>query len=99
MLSKIKPVPRMLIIVALVGTLGYALNEGLNRFGPKKETPEVTAPEVTAPEAPEIDTATPAPSALEKANTATAAAVEAAPSRELDASESRGMRFLLKEGK
>ena len=94
MLSKIKPVPRMLIIVALVGTLGYALNEGLNRFGPKKETPEVTAPE-----APEIDTATPAPSALEKANTATAVAVEAAPSRELDASESRGMRFLLKEGK
>ena len=94
MLSKIKPVPRMLIIVALVGTLGYALNEGLNRFGPKKETPEVTAPE-----APENDTATPAPSALEKANTATAAAVEAAPSRELDASESRGMRFLLKEGK
>lgn len=94
MLSKIKPVPRMLIIVALVGTLGYALNEGLNRFGPKKETPEVTAPE-----APEIDTTSPAPSELEKANAATAAAVEATPSRELDASESRGMRFLLKEGK
>lgn len=92
MLSKIKPVPRIIIIAVFVGALGVALNEGLNRFGPKTEDTGVTIENIQLG----------GEYALEKANEATSKAVPVAPTietRELDASESRGMEFLLKEGK
>lgn len=96
-LSKIKPVPRLIIIAATVGALGYGLNAGLNAYN--AANPPAVKEEVIVQEAPEVQE-TP----LEKASAAVKKAINAPvqveePVRELDATETRGMQFLLKEGK
>jgi hypothetical protein len=77
MLHKLKPVPRALVILAIVGVAGYGLTMvDFSKLMPKKAAP-VTAETVEAP--PVTTVAPPAPSTpLETANTAVQAATQAA---------------------
>lgn len=74
MLHKLKPVPRALVILAIVGGAGFALTQvDFAKLMPKKAAP-VTAETV---EAPPVTTVAP-PTALDQANTAVQAATQAA---------------------
>lgn len=102
-MAKMKPAAKIVLIIAVVAPTIFGAQYLMNTEWFKAKFPEKPVAEVTQRETPP---ANPSPEeALEQANQAVKAANDAAPkaapepSRELDASESRGMKFLLNQGK